>query len=80
MFSKWLPVEADILKLSVKFKIMKLNLFLKNMHTHTLLTTTIFAYNVNNHFKRVIEEQCSLVRYYWQKINIHYELEMSLIF
>ena len=31
-------------------KITKLNLFLKNMHTHTLLTTTIFAYYVNNHF------------------------------
>ena len=31
MFSKWLPLEAAILKLSLKFKIMKLNLFLKNM-------------------------------------------------
>ena len=29
MFSKWIPVEAAILKLSLK--IMKLNLFLKNM-------------------------------------------------
>ena len=37
-------MEAAILKLSLKFKIMKLNLFLKNMHTHTLLATTIFAY------------------------------------
>ena len=50
MFSKWLPMEAAILKSSLKFKIMKLNLFLKNMHTQTLLTTTIFAYYVNNHF------------------------------
>ena len=44
-----------ILKLSLKFKIMKLNLFLKNMHTHTLFTTTctIFAYYVNNQFMRI---------------------------
>ena len=31
MFSKWIPVEAAILKLSLKLEIMKLNLFLKNM-------------------------------------------------
>ena len=47
--------EAAILKLSLKFKIMKLNLFLKKTwHTHTLLTITIFAYYVNNHFMRLI--------------------------
>ena len=48
-------MEAAILKLhvSLKFKIMKLNLVLKNMHTDTLLTTTSFAYYVNNHFMRL---------------------------
>ena len=46
-------MEAATLKLSLKFKIMKLNLFLENMHTHTLLTTTTFAYYVNNHFMRL---------------------------
>ena len=53
MFSKWLPMEAAILKLSLKFKIMKLNLFLKNMYTHTLSMTTIFAYYVYNQFMRL---------------------------
>ena len=43
---------AAIWKLSLKFKIIKLNLFLKNMHAHTLLTTTIFAF-VNNHFMQL---------------------------
>ena len=46
-------MEAAILKSSWKFKIMKLNLFLKNMHTQTLLTTTILAYYVNSHFMRL---------------------------
>ena len=55
MFSKWLPMEAAILKLSLKFKIMELNLFLKNMPTHTLLTTTIFAYYVNTGHSRYVD-------------------------
>ena len=46
-------MEAAILKLSLKFKIMKPNLFLKNIHTHIRLTTTIFAYCVNNHVMRL---------------------------
>ena len=43
-------MEAAILKSTWKSKIMKLNLFLKNMHTLALLTTTIFVYYVNNNF------------------------------
>ena len=50
MYLEWLPMEAAILKLSLKFKIMKLNLFLKKMHTHILLTVTMFAYYVNNQY------------------------------
>ena len=56
MFSKWLPMEAAILKSTWKFKIMKLSIFLKNMHTLALLTTAIFAYYVNNHFMRLFQE------------------------
>ena len=50
MFSEWLPKEAAILKSTLELKFMKLNLFLKNMHTHTLLTTAIFVYYVDIHF------------------------------
>ena len=49
-------MEAAILKLSLKFKIIKLNLSLKNMYTHKLLTTAIFAYYVNNHLMGLFYE------------------------
>ena len=52
MFSKWLPMEAAILKQTLKLKIIKLNLFIKSMHTHLLLTNVIFVYYVNSHFMR----------------------------
>ena len=43
-------MEAAILKLTLKLKIIKLNLFLKSMHTPTQFTNVIFVYYVNNHF------------------------------
>ena len=49
-------MEAAILKWTWKFKIMKLNIFLKNMHTLSLLTTAIFVYYVNNHFMVLFQE------------------------
>ena len=56
MFSKWLPKAAAILKSTWKLKIMKLNIFLKNMHTLALLTIAIFVYYVNNHFMGLFQE------------------------
>ena len=56
MFSKWMPTEATILKSTWKFKIMKLNLFLKNMNTLALLTTAIFVYDENHHFMGLFQE------------------------
>ena len=38
---------AAILKQTLKLKIIKLNLFIKCMHTHLQLTTVIFVYYVN---------------------------------
>ena len=37
-------------EINIKIKIIKLNLFLKSMHTHTQFTNVIFVYYVNNHF------------------------------
>ena len=47
-------MEAAILKEILNKKIIKLNLFLKSMHTHTHLTNVIFVYYANNHFYGVI--------------------------
>ena len=54
MFSKWRPTEAAILKQTLKMKIIKLNLFLKNIHNHPHLTNVTFAYYANNHFMNFI--------------------------
>ena len=50
MFSKWLPMKAAILKLTLKLKIIKLSLFLKSTYTHTQFTNVIFVCYVDNHF------------------------------
>ena len=42
-----------------------------------LLTSAIFVYYVNNHFMGLFQENCSLIRYDWKKINIHSELVTS---
>ena len=44
MFSKWLPMEPAILKQTLKLKIIKLNLFLKNMQTHAHLTNAMLVF------------------------------------
>ena len=54
MFSKWLPMEAAILKSTWKFKIMKL--FSQKLAYTSTLTTAIFVYYVNNHFMGLLQE------------------------
>ena len=49
-------MEATILKSTLKLKIMKLELFLKNMQTYTFLTTAILDNYVNNHFMGLFYE------------------------
>ena len=78
MFSKWLPIGAAILKLILNLKIIKLNLFLKSMHTRTHLTNVLFVYYANNHFLWLFYGFCIFIRHYWKtKINIHCELVTS---
>ena len=60
MFSKWRPMEAAILKQTLKRKIIKLNLFLKNVHNHTHMTNVSSAYYANNHFMEVFYESYTL--------------------
>ena len=54
MFSKRLPMESAILKLTLKLKIIKHSLFLKSMHTPTQFTNVIFVYYVKQSFYWVI--------------------------
>ena len=70
-------MEAAILKQTLKMKIIKLNLFLKNSHNHIHLTNVTFVYYANNHFMEVFYEYCILFRNYWEKINIHCKLVTS---
>ena len=59
MFYKWLPTAA-ILKETLEPKIIKLNLFLKTMHTYTHLTKVIFVCYVNTQFIGLFYEYCTL--------------------
>ena len=56
MFSKWLPMEAAILKWKLKLKIIKPNFFLQSMHTYTHLANVILVYYANNHFMGLFYE------------------------
>ena len=67
MFSKWLPMEAAILKETFEPKIIKL--------TH--LTKVMFVSYVNTQFMGLFYEYCTFRRHYWKKINIQCELMMS---
>ena len=54
-------------EVNIKLKIIKHNLFLKSMHTHTHLTNVIFVYYANNHFMELFYECCTFIRHYWTK-------------
>ena len=43
-------------EINIEIEIMKLKLFLKNMHTYTFLTTTVLVNYVNNHFMGLFYE------------------------
>ena len=49
-------MDAAILKSTLKLKIMKLKLFLKNMHAYTFFTTSILVNYINNHFMGLFYE------------------------
>ena len=70
-------MEAAILKQTLKMKIIKPNLFLKNSHNHIHLTNVTFVYYATNHFMEVFYDYCILFRNYWEKSNIHSELMTS---
>ena len=75
--SKWRPPLDAILKQTLKTKIIKLMLFLKNSHYYIHLTNVTFVYYVNNHFMEVFYEYCILFRNHWETINIHCKLVTS---
>ena len=68
---------AAILKYTLKLKIIKLKLFLKNMQTHAHLTNVILVYYATNHFVGLFYEYCYFIRQLLEKINIHCELVTS---
>ena len=53
-------MEAAILKITLKFKTIKVNLLIKSRHTHTLLTNVIFVYYANTHFMGFFHKNCVL--------------------
>ena len=54
-------------EINFKLKNIKLNSFLKSMHTHTHLTNVIFVYYANNHFMGLLYEFCRFIRHYWKE-------------
>ena len=53
-------------EIDIKTTMIKLNLFLKRMHTHTHLTNVIFVYYANNHFVGLFYECFTVIRHYWK--------------
>ena len=51
-------------EMSLKLKIIKLNLFLKSMHNHKQFTNLIFVNYVNNNFMGLFYEYCTFIRHY----------------
>ena len=75
MFSKWLPIEAAILK-SLKLKFMKQFISQKNVYTYTSENCNLcLLYRYS--FYAVVLEIAFFYKVYMEIINIHIELLTS---